>query len=104
MRLETHGVVVDYRGGATMTYSLNAHSPWEGYRVTVNGTRGRLVALNPFLPHLYYRLRVYVDGNERREKVAGQLTRAERARAELAAEALVPGGPEPVCELGGRDL
>ncbi|MEU2283619.1 MerR family transcriptional regulator [Streptomyces sp. NPDC013178] len=37
-----------------------------------------------------------------REKVAGQLQRAERARDELAAEALVPGGPEPVCELGGR--
>ncbi|MFF9057983.1 MerR family transcriptional regulator [Streptomyces sp. NPDC101213] len=36
-----------------------------------------------------------------REKVAGQLVRAERARDELAAEALVPGGPEPECELGG---
>ena len=38
-----------------------------------------------------------------REKVAGQLARAEQARDELAAEALVPGGPEPVCELGGRE-
>ncbi|MGW2486765.1 MerR family transcriptional regulator [Streptomyces sp. NPDC001606] len=36
-----------------------------------------------------------------RETVAEQLTRAEQARDELAAEALVPGGPEPVCELGG---
>ena len=34
-------VLVDYRGGATMSYSLNAHSPWEGYKVTVNGTAGR---------------------------------------------------------------
>jgi len=34
-------VLVDYAGGATLTYSLTAHSPWEGYRVTVNGTRGR---------------------------------------------------------------
>lgn len=34
-------VLVDYRKGATLTYSLNAHSPWEGYRVTVNGTAGR---------------------------------------------------------------
>nr|WP_275407322.1 Gfo/Idh/MocA family oxidoreductase [Cellulomonas marina] len=34
-------LVVDYRSGATLTYSLNAHSPWEGYRVTVNGTAGR---------------------------------------------------------------
>jgi hypothetical protein len=24
-----------------MTYSLTAHSPWEGYRVSINGTRGR---------------------------------------------------------------
>ncbi|MFJ7338497.1 MerR family transcriptional regulator [Streptomyces sp. NPDC101110] len=36
-----------------------------------------------------------------RDTVAGQLERAELARAELAAEAEVPGGPEPVCELGG---
>ena len=34
-------LIVDYRRGATMTYSLNAHSPWEGYRVSVNGTAGR---------------------------------------------------------------
>ncbi|MGC0143670.1 Gfo/Idh/MocA family protein [Pseudactinotalea sp. Z1732] len=34
-------VLVDYAGGAVMTYSLNAHAPWEGYRVTVNGTKGR---------------------------------------------------------------
>lgn len=34
-------LVVDYRGGATLSYSLNAHSPWEGYRVAVNGTQGR---------------------------------------------------------------
>ncbi|MGP7961260.1 Gfo/Idh/MocA family protein [Sanguibacter sp. A247] len=35
-------VVVDYARGATMTYSLNAHSPWEGYTVSVNGTEGRV--------------------------------------------------------------
>lgn len=34
-------VVVDYARGATLTYSLNAHSPWEGYTVSVNGTAGR---------------------------------------------------------------
>ncbi|MFI6360223.1 MerR family transcriptional regulator [Streptomyces sp. NPDC050743] len=36
-----------------------------------------------------------------RETVAGQLRRAELARDALAVEALVPGGPEPACELGG---
>lgn len=35
-------LVVDYAGGATLSYSLNAHSPWEGYRVAVNGTEGRV--------------------------------------------------------------
>jgi predicted dehydrogenase len=35
-------LVVDYRSGATLSYSLNAHAPWEGYRVAVNGTKGRV--------------------------------------------------------------
>jgi predicted dehydrogenase len=33
--------LVDYDSGATLSYSLNAHSPWEGYRVSVSGTEGR---------------------------------------------------------------
>ncbi|MEU2427694.1 MerR family transcriptional regulator [Streptomyces sp. NPDC007851] len=37
-----------------------------------------------------------------RATVGAQLERAEQARRELAADALVPGGPEPVCELGGN--
>lgn len=38
---DTLSVLVGYRSGASMAYSLTAHSPWEGYRVSVNGTRGR---------------------------------------------------------------
>lgn len=34
-------LVVEYSHGSSMSYSLNAHSPWEGYTVAVNGTRGR---------------------------------------------------------------
>jgi predicted dehydrogenase len=34
-------VIVDYERGATLSYALNAHSPWEGYRIGVNGTEGR---------------------------------------------------------------
>ncbi len=36
------GVMVRYANNTVMTYSLNAHSPWEGYRVCFNGTKGRL--------------------------------------------------------------
>ncbi|MFC0526242.1 Gfo/Idh/MocA family protein [Phytohabitans kaempferiae] len=35
-------VVVGYRRGASMSYTLHAHSPWEGYRVAINGTGGRI--------------------------------------------------------------
>jgi predicted dehydrogenase len=35
-------VLARYHRGALLTYSLNAHAPWEGYRVSVNGTEGRL--------------------------------------------------------------
>ena len=38
---DTMAVLVDYEGGPMLTYSLNAYAPWEGYRVTVNGTEGR---------------------------------------------------------------
>lgn len=34
-------LVVDYARGASMSYSLNAHAPWEGYTIAVNGTAGR---------------------------------------------------------------
>lgn len=39
---DTMSVMVRYRNKAVMTYSLTAYSPWEGYRVYFNGTKGRL--------------------------------------------------------------
>ncbi|MBT8226226.1 MAG: Gfo/Idh/MocA family oxidoreductase [Dactylosporangium sp.] len=35
-------VLVRYTTGASMSYHLTAYAPWEGYRVMVNGSRGRL--------------------------------------------------------------
>lgn len=35
-------VLVRYDTGARMTYHLTAYAPWEGYRLMVNGSRGRL--------------------------------------------------------------
>lgn len=35
-------VIATYRSGAKLSYSLNAFTPWEGYTVRFNGTRGRL--------------------------------------------------------------
>ena len=39
---DTMNLLVRYRNGAVMTYSLTAYAPWEGFRVSFNGTGGRL--------------------------------------------------------------
>jgi len=38
-------VLVRYASGATLTYHLTAYAPWEGYRVSFNGSSGRLELL-----------------------------------------------------------
>ena len=39
---DTMNVLVQYKSGAQMSYSLNAYSPWEGFRVCMTGTKGRV--------------------------------------------------------------
>ena len=39
---DTMNVLVQYKSGAQMSYSLNAYSPWEGFRVCMTGTKGRI--------------------------------------------------------------
>jgi predicted dehydrogenase len=39
---DTMNLLVRYRNGAVMTYSLTAYAPWEGFRVNFNGTGGRI--------------------------------------------------------------
>lgn len=39
---DTMGVMVRYNNNAIMTYSLNAYMPWEGLRVAINGSKGRI--------------------------------------------------------------
>ena len=41
---DTYSAVVRYRGGASLSYSCNFCTPWEGYRLGINGTKGRLEA------------------------------------------------------------
>ncbi|TCK98290.1 oxidoreductase family protein [Natranaerovirga hydrolytica] len=39
---DTMGVLVKYDNKAVLTYSLNAYMPWEGFKVNINGTKGRI--------------------------------------------------------------
>lgn len=62
---DTMSVAVRYRSGALLSYSLIAHSPYEGWRAAINGEDGRLeleefhsggrVAEAEHLLHLYNR-------------------------------------------------
>ncbi len=44
---DTMAVTVQYDGGAVMSYSLNATCPYEGWRMVINGSEGRLEAFLP---------------------------------------------------------
>ena len=39
---DTMNVIVKYKTGATLSYSLNAFNAWEGYTIAFNGTKGRI--------------------------------------------------------------
>ncbi len=39
---DTYAVTVRFDGGAFLSYSLNASMPYEGYRLGINGTEGRI--------------------------------------------------------------
>lgn len=39
---DTMSLCVAYSGGTLMNYSLIAHSPYEGWRMSINGTKGRM--------------------------------------------------------------
>lgn len=62
---------VRYSGGTIMSYSLTAHSPYEGYRLVLNGSEGRLIAehqtgIGYYQGRESYQLNVY---NRRGERV-----------------------------------
>lgn len=39
---DTYSAVIRYRRGASVSVSMNASSPWEGYSIAINGTEGRI--------------------------------------------------------------
>lgn len=49
---DTMSVLVKYRNGATLTYSLTAFCPSEGFRVSINGDGGRIEYTENFTSHI----------------------------------------------------
>lgn len=51
INIEDHlATLITYNGGATLNYSVNFSSPWEGYRLIITGTHGQIETLNGRLP------------------------------------------------------
>lgn len=102
-------LVVDYSRGASMSYSLNAHAPWEGYTVAINGTRGRaeLTVVERGAVLLDASGRPVIDPSARPEDVARDSGRPVGERLvvqrhfESAREVAIP---EAVGGHGGGDL
>ncbi len=72
-------VSVKYSGGAVMSYSLTAHSPYEGLKLVLNGTDGRLEvdnfhgSIGPFAGRDVRNVRLY---NRRGEEIIYHIPRA----------------------------
>ena len=77
---DTMSLNVRYSGGAMMSYSLTAHSPYEGYRLSLNGSNGRFEAedlhggIGPFAGQQIYKIRVY---NRKNEEISFRIPAAE---------------------------
>lgn len=63
---------VRYSGGAVMSYSLTAYSPYEGFKLSMSGSGGRLEAesfhgsVGPFAGEQIHKLRIY---NRKQEEI-----------------------------------
>jgi predicted dehydrogenase len=49
---DTMGVLAEYQNGVQLNYSLLAYCPWEGERIAVNGTKGRIEYFSRGAGHL----------------------------------------------------
>lgn len=47
---DTYAAVIRYTNGASLSYSVDFSSPWEGYRLGISGTHGRIEATYGHVP------------------------------------------------------
>jgi predicted dehydrogenase len=56
---DTMAVIVRYKSGAIMNYSLIAYAPWEGMRVAITGDKGRVELFDQHAPTVRRSLRLF---------------------------------------------
>ena len=103
-------VNVKYSGGAVMSYSLTAHSPWEGINLIFNGTKGRLEIkrLNYNKPSFNVErdqiFRIYNrEGEEINIKIPQKKLTDHAGSDDALRDRLFkdPNAPDPLCQMAG---
>lgn len=64
---DTLSVSVKYKKGAVMSYTLTAYSPYEGYKINISGTKGRLEIENyagKYLPEPFKQVRYFDEKHQ----------------------------------------
>ncbi len=106
--VDTASVCVKYRKGALMSYSLNAHALYEGYRLVINGTEGRIEAtakhgsVGAFAGREIYDLEVFNREGERAE-IHAPVAQGPHGGgdARLLRMLLRPDGSDPLSQMAG---
>jgi hypothetical protein len=105
---DTMSLNVLYSAGAMMSYSLTAHSPYEGYRICLNGSEGRLEAVDlhggigPYAGQQIYDIRVFNRKNEEIRYTIPAVEGMHGGGDDRLLKILMEGGPEdPLGRLAG---
>ena len=103
---DKHAATIKYKNGVQVTYSLTAYSPYEGYRIAFNGTKGRIDAWieesNPIVDKGYDELILYKNF-KRRQYI--QVFRGGGGHGGgdnlLLDQVFLPGTPDPLQQCAG---
>ncbi|WJH32612.1 Gfo/Idh/MocA family oxidoreductase [Paenibacillus sp. CC-CFT747] len=104
--LDTFSVNVKYSGGALLTYSLSTNSPYEGWKVAIQGTKGKLEAEEYYSgPHAAEPPPAIKLYNRRNERILYESPRSPGAHgggdSRLRAMLFEGGSSDPLGQLAG---
>ena len=97
---------INYANGVQVAYSLTAYSPYEGYRIAFNGTKGRIDAWiqssNPTEEKDYDEIILYKNFAKRRYIPVPKISEAHGGSDDLLRDQIfIPGTPDPYRQCAG---
>ena len=97
---------IQYANGVHVSYSLTAYSPYEGYRIAFNGTKGRIDAWiqssNPVQDVDYDEIILYKNFSRRQYIQVSQIATGHGGSDDLLRDQIfIPGTPDPYRQCAG---